>query len=118
MPEPGPAETARDVMRRLVVDVKDFPEPGIVFKDVTPLFLDAGALRYAADSLADYARERSAEYVVSAEARGFVLGAAIAVATGAGFILARKPGKLPRRVASVEYQLEYGDDALEVQVLG
>jgi adenine phosphoribosyltransferase len=97
-----------------IQDIPDFPKPGIVFKDVTPLFLDAEALRYAIDRLADYARARSAEYVVSAEARGFVLGAAVAAAAGGGFVLARKPGKLPRRVASVEYQLEYGFDALEM----
>jgi adenine phosphoribosyltransferase len=97
-----------------IQDIPDFPKPGIVFKDITPLFLDAAALREAVDALAAYAREREVEYVVSAEARGFVLGAAVAVAIGAGFILARKPGKLPREVASVEYQLEYGVDALEV----
>jgi adenine phosphoribosyltransferase len=95
-------------------DIPDFPKPGIVFKDITPLFLDARALREATDALAAYARDRRAEYVVSAEARGFVLGAAVAVEVGAGFILARKPGKLPREVASVEYALEYGVDALEV----
>ena len=95
-------------------DIPDFPRPGIVFKDITPLFLDAAALREAVDALAGYARERSVDYVVSAEARGFVLGAAVAVEVGAGFILARKPGKLPREVASVEYALEYGVDALEV----
>jgi adenine phosphoribosyltransferase len=66
------------------------------------------------DALAAYARERRTDYVVSAEARGFVLGGAVAAAVDAGFILARKPGKLPRATASVEYQLEYGVDALEV----
>jgi adenine phosphoribosyltransferase len=95
-------------------DIPDFPKPGIVFKDITPLFLDAAALREAVDALVAYARERDAQYVVSAEARGFVLGAAVAVELQAGFILARKPGKLPRDVASVEYELEYGVDSLEV----
>ena len=95
-------------------DIPDFPKPGIVFKDITPLFLDASALREAVDALVAYGRERDAQYVVSAEARGFVLGAALAVELGAGFILARKPGKLPRSVASVEYALEYGVDSLEV----
>jgi adenine phosphoribosyltransferase len=95
-------------------DIPDFPKPGIVFKDITPLFLDAGALRETVDALVAYGRERSADYVVSAEARGFVLGAALAVELGAGFILARKPGKLPREVTTVEYALEYGVDALEV----
>ena len=76
--------------------------------------LDAAALRSAIDRLAAYAREREADYVVSAEARGFVLGGAVAAAAGAGFILARKPGKLPRQTSSVQYELEYGVDALEV----
>jgi adenine phosphoribosyltransferase len=97
-----------------ITDIPDFPRPGIVFKDITPLFLDAGALRATIDALAGYARERNVDYVVSAEARGFVLGGAVAAAAGAGFILARKPGKLPRETESVEYQLEYGVDALEV----
>jgi adenine phosphoribosyltransferase len=66
------------------------------------------------EQLADYARARDVDYVVSAEARGFVLGGAVATAAGAGFILARKPGKLPRATTSVQYQLEYGVDALEV----
>jgi adenine phosphoribosyltransferase len=97
-----------------IQDIPDFPRPGIVFMDITPLFLDAEALRTATGALADYARAERVDYVVSAEARGFVLGAAVAAAAGAGFILARKPGKLPREVWSVEYQLEYGVDALEV----
>ena len=95
-------------------DIPDFPKPGIVFKDITPLFLDPDALRSAVGALADYTRSREADYILSAEARGFVLGGAIAAEVGAGFILARKPGKLPRETSSVEYQLEYGVDALEV----
>jgi adenine phosphoribosyltransferase len=97
-----------------ITDIPDFPRPGIVFKDITPLFLDAAALRATIDALAGYALERKVDYVVSAEARGFVLGGAVAAAAGAGFILARKPGKLPRETESAEYQLEYGVDALEV----
>ena len=97
-----------------IQDIADFPRPGIVFKDITPLFLDAEALRTVIDALAEYARAERVDYVVSAEARGFVLGGAVAAAAGAGFILARKPGKLPRDTDSVEYQLEYGVDALEV----
>jgi adenine phosphoribosyltransferase len=97
-----------------IQDIPDFPKPGIVFKDITPLFLDAEALRHTVDLLSGFAREWEIDYVVSAEARGFVLGAAVAVAANAGFILARKPGKLPREVSSVEYALEYGVDALEV----
>jgi adenine phosphoribosyltransferase len=97
-----------------IQDIPDFPKPGIVFKDITPLFLDPEALRFTVDLLAEMAREWEIDYVVSAEARGFVLGAAVAVAAGAGFVLGRKPGKLPREVSSVEYALEYGVDALEV----
>jgi adenine phosphoribosyltransferase len=85
-----------------------------VFKDITPLFLDNGALRHAIGELAEYTSTRKADYVLSAEARGFVLGGAIAAKAGAGFVLARKPGKLPRETSSIEYQLEYGVDALEV----
>jgi len=97
-----------------VRDIPDFPKPGIVFRDITPLFLNAEALRTATEALAEYAADVEAEYVVSAEARGFVLGGAIAARIGAGFIVARKPGKLPRDTDSVEYQLEYGVDALEM----
>ncbi len=95
-------------------DIPDFPKPGIVFKDITPLFLHADALREAIDRLAEHARELQVDHVISAEARGFVLGPAVAAAAGAGFVLARKPGKLPREVSSVEYELEYGMDSLEV----
>jgi len=94
--------------------VPDFPKPGILFYDVTTLFAAPEALREVVDRLADYARSREVDYVISAEARGFVLGGAVAADAGAGFILARKPGKLPRAVTSVQYQLEYGMDTLEV----
>ena len=97
-----------------IQDIPDFPKPGILFYDITTLFLEPAALRESIDRLADYASSRHVDYVVSAEARGFVLGGAVAAATGAGFILARKPGKLPREVSSAEYELEYGVDALEV----
>jgi adenine phosphoribosyltransferase len=94
--------------------VPDFPKPGILFYDVTTLFLAPEALREVVDRLADYARSREVDYVISAEARGFVLGGAVATAADTGFILARKPGKLPRAVTSLQYQLEYGVDTLEV----
>jgi adenine phosphoribosyltransferase len=101
-------------LRDYIEDIPDFPREGIVFKDITPLFLDRGALREAIRQLSKYARGLDVEYVVSAEARGFMLGGAVAAEIGAGFIPARKPGKLPRETASVEYVLEYGVDALEV----
>jgi adenine phosphoribosyltransferase len=95
-------------------DIPDFPKPGIQFKDITPLLLDADALRAAVAELADWARPRGVDYVVAAEARGFILGAALAIELGAGFVPARKPGKLPHEVISAEYILEYGIDALEL----
>jgi len=106
--------TAETDLRSHIRDVPDFPRPGIVYKDITPLLLDASALSATVDRLAAYAQSKSVDFVVSAEARGFVLGGAVAVAAGAGFVLARKPGKLPREVHSEEYELEYGVDALEV----
>ena len=90
-------------------DIPDFPKPGIVFKDITPLLLDAAVV-----ALADWARPRSVDFVVAAEARGFILGAALAREIGAGFVPARKPGKLPGETVSAEYILEYGVDALEM----
>jgi adenine phosphoribosyltransferase len=110
----GAQQALAEELRAHIRDIPDFPKPGIVFKDITPLLLDASALRAAVDAIAGYARSVDAEYVVSAEARGFVLGGAVAAAIGAGFIVARKPGRLPRDTTSVEYQLEYGIDALEV----
>jgi adenine phosphoribosyltransferase len=101
-------------LRDYIADIPDYPREGIVFKDITPLFLDPGALRQTVDELSEYARGLDVEYVVSAEARGFILGGAVAAQVDAGYIPARKPGKLPREVNSVEYVLEYGVDALEV----
>ncbi len=101
-------------LRAYVRDIPDFPRPGIVFKDLTPLFLDASALARVIELTAEYADERKVEVVVAAEARGFILGAAVAARVGAGFIPARKPGKLPFETTAAEYALEYGVDALEV----
>ena len=101
-------------LRDYIRDIPDHPRPGIVFRDLTPLFLDPAALEQAVGRLAAWASERAVDYVVAAEARGFVLGGALAARIGAGFVPARKPGKLPREALSVEYELEYGLDALEV----
>jgi adenine phosphoribosyltransferase len=95
-------------------DIPDFPKPGIMFKDITPLLLDSAALADAVRQLADWARPLEVDYVVAAEARGFILGAAIAVELGVGFVPARKPGKLPHETIAAEYILEYGVDALEL----
>ncbi len=101
-------------LRALIRDIPDFPKPGILFKDITPLMADSAALAQAVQGLAEYARPLEVECVLAAEARGFLLGPALALALGAGFALARKPGKLPYETVSAEYQLEYGLDRLEI----
>ena len=105
--------TAIDLTTR-VREVPDFPEPGVGFKDISPLLLDPAALRQAVGQLADWTREREADVVLGAEARGFWLGAAIAVEAGCGFVAARRPGKLPPETVSATYALEYGQNTLEV----
>jgi adenine phosphoribosyltransferase len=101
-------------LRSLIREIPDFPRPGIGFKDITPLLADADALANAVSLLADYARPLGVDCVVAAEARGFLLGPALALELGAGFALARKPGKLPYETVSAEYLLEYGAGQLEL----
>jgi adenine phosphoribosyltransferase len=106
-------ELQRD-LRALVREIPDFPRPGIGFKDITPLLADAQALSAAVGALAELARPLGADCVIAAEARGFLLGPALALELGAGFVLARKPGKLPYETISAEYELEYGANQLEL----
>jgi adenine phosphoribosyltransferase len=101
-------------LRSHIREIPDYPKPGIVFRDITPLFLDPEALDHAIARLSGWAGDLDVDYVVAAEARGFILGGAVASRLGAGFVPARKRGKLPRETTSVEYVLEYGIDALEV----
>jgi adenine phosphoribosyltransferase len=101
-------------LRSRIRDIPDFPTPGIVFKDITPLMADAAALHESVEQLADRARGRNVDCVIAAEARGFLLGPALALALGAGFVLARKPGRLPYDTVSAEYVLEYGTDSLKL----
>jgi adenine phosphoribosyltransferase len=101
-------------LERLIREIPDFPRPGIGFKDITPLMADPAALREAVLRLAEYARPLQVDCVVAAEARGFLLGPALALELGAGFVLARKPGKLPHETVSAAYELEYGEAALEM----
>jgi adenine phosphoribosyltransferase len=98
----------------LVRDIPDFPKPGIVFKDITPVLASPQGLDAAIERMADLARDLRVDVVIGAEARGFLLGPAIARELGAGFVLARKPGKLPHETVSAEYVLEYGTDSLEL----
>jgi adenine phosphoribosyltransferase len=95
-------------------DVQDFPKPGIVFKDIMPLLADEEALRDTVDRLAAYAKPLEPDVILGAEARGFILGGALAYRLGCGFVAARKPGKLPYDTISAEYDLEYGIDSLEL----
>jgi adenine phosphoribosyltransferase len=97
-----------------VREVPDWPQPGVGFKDVTPLLADAEALKYAIDKLSEWGREQKPDLVLGAEARGFILGAAIAREIGCGFVPARRPGKLPPETISATYALEYGQNALEL----
>jgi adenine phosphoribosyltransferase len=101
-------------LRALIRDIPDFPRPGIVFKDITPLLLDPAGLDAAVAALSERVAPLGIDFVVAAEARGFILGGALARQIGAGFVPARKPGKLPYETISAEYALEYGIDALEV----
>jgi adenine phosphoribosyltransferase len=106
--------TSHDKLRALIRDVPDFPKPGIVFKDITPLLADAEALRVATTLMAEPFRADRIDRVVGIESRGFILGAIVARELGVGFIPVRKPGKLPYTSTSIEYALEYGTDKLEV----
>ncbi len=101
-------------LRLLIRDIPDFPKPGVVFKDITPLMADGPALDAAVRALADRFRDRRIDVVVGAEARGFLLGPALAREMGVGFVLARKPGKLPHETVSAEFELEYGSGTLEL----
>jgi adenine phosphoribosyltransferase len=111
----GAATDAGERLRALIRDIPNFPQPGIVFKDITPLMADREALALAVRSLAEYARPLGVDCVIAAEARGFLLGPALALELGAGFVLARKPGKLPYETITAEYVLEYGTNQLELQ---
>jgi adenine phosphoribosyltransferase len=96
----------------LIRVITDFPKPGIIFKDITPLLADAKALNDCCEKIASYAKD--ADYIAGIEARGFILASAVAVLSGKGFIPIRKSGKLPGQVISQSYELEYGQATLEI----
>lgn len=98
----------------LVRDVPDFPKPGIVFKDITPLLANGDAFAVAIRTMAEPWHDAGLDAVVGIESRGFILGAALALELGVGFVPVRKPGKLPATVLSESYALEYGSDSLQV----
>ena len=95
-------------------DIPDFPKPGIIFKDITPLLSNGPLFRRTIDLLAARYRDRGVDTILGIESRGFIVGAALAYALGAGFCVARKPGKLPYETHSASYDLEYGTDSLEI----
>ena len=101
-------------LRDRILDVPDFPTEGIVFKDVMPLLADPEYFAETIHQLAEWARPREPDLILGAEARGFIFGGALAYELGAGFVAARKPGKLPRETVEATYALEYGTDSLEV----
>ncbi len=101
-------------LRSRIREVPDWPEPGVGFKDISPLLRDPAALDQAICELADWTRGQEPDLVLGAEARGFWLGAAVAWKTGCGFIPARRPGKLPPETVSATYALEYGQNSLEL----
>jgi adenine phosphoribosyltransferase len=105
--------TALD-LRSKIREVQDFPTPGVGFKDITPLLADADALRQTISGLAEWVQAKEPDLVLGAEARGFILGPAIAAEAGVGFVPARRPGKLPPETVSATYMLEYGENALEL----
>ena len=101
-------------LKRLIRDIPDFPKPGINFKDLTPMLRDPAGFGKAVDMLASRYVGKKIDVVVGVEARGFVIGAALAYRLGAGVILIRKPGKLPYKTHRTIYELEYGTDSLEI----
>ncbi len=101
-------------LQSLIRDIPDWPKPGIVFKDITPLLKDPGGLAMAVEQMVNPFRGKGIELVAGAESRGFIFGTAIAQALSAGFIPIRKPDKLPAKTRSIEYELEYGTDRLEI----
>jgi adenine phosphoribosyltransferase len=105
--------TAVDLKAK-IRDVPDWPQPGVVFKDIMPLLKDADALRETIEQLAYWAGPRTPDLILGAEARGFILGGALAAKLGCGFVAARRPGKLPPETISARYALEYGENALEL----
>jgi adenine phosphoribosyltransferase len=104
-----------DALKAKVRDVPDWPQEGVIFRDIMPLLADPVALRETIDRIGDWAEERRPDIVVGGEARGFFIGSAVAYRLGCGFVPARRPGKLPLTTIGEEYALEYGTNALELQ---
>lgn len=100
---------------KYVASIPDYPEKGIIFRDILPLMADGKAFKQATDEITAFARERQVDMVVGPEARGFIVGCPVAYKLGVGFAPARKKGKLPRATVSASYQLEYGEATLQME---
>jgi adenine phosphoribosyltransferase len=111
------ASTTAD-LKQFIRDIPDFPKPGILFRDITPLLANARAFREAIRRMADPFRDRQIDVIVAAEARGFIFAAPLALELSAGFVPIRKPGKLPFDTHAFHYELEYGRDTLEIHADG
>lgn len=101
-------------LKPFIRDIPDFPKKGIIFKDITPLLQNPNGLKEITERIAEHYRDKNIDLIVGIEARGFIIGAAVAHKLGVGFIPVRKPGKLPYKTASITYQLEYGTDTIEM----
>ncbi len=101
-------------LKKYIKIVEDYPNPGISFKDITPLMDNGAAFKYATDQIVEYARDKNIDLIVGPEARGFIVGCPVAYALGLGFSPVRKEGKLPRETIKVNYGLEYGQDVLTI----
>src|SRR5215216_421047 len=101
-------------LKKLIRDIPDFPKKGVLFRDITPLLADPQGLALSVELLANPFRGKNVDLVVGAESRGFIFGTAVACCLSAGFVLVRKPGKLPHKKVSMTYDLEYGQDTLEM----
>ena len=101
-------------LKSFISIVPDFPEEGISFKDITTLLQNGEALKYTIDQFKELTRDMHVDLILGPEARGFILGTALAYALGIGFVPLRKPGKLPRKTVKKNYSLEYGNDSLEI----
>ncbi|MEN3015303.1 MAG: adenine phosphoribosyltransferase [bacterium] len=108
------SQTTLDYIRSLVREIPNFPKPGINFKDITPLLRDKKAFQYVVDTISDFYKDRQIDIVVPIEARGYIIGSAIAYKLSAGIVPVRKQGKLPSEKLSAAYQLEYGEEVLEI----
>lgn len=105
---------SKETLLKTIREIPDYPKPGILFYDVTTLFKDAAALREVSDSLYELYKDKGITKVVGIESRGFILGAILAERLGAGFVMVRKPGKLPAETIEISYQKEYGTDTIQI----